>query len=279
MIIYQPMMWMTTYYTHTYIYIYSNYIYIQIFIYGHGLSTRGWHQFPSCGFPRFLRAASHYVGGVDLDIGIFKYLRRLGWTCHWDCFWTARVISWKKNHCFPAAKVTRFAERFRVSSLPQSLGGYAWKILPSFFHLVMQQKSGFLSQSGGVTTPHSLPLGRKSHVFFFLCHKWSASPINGKPVPHFWSAMEAATCTSRPLVDESSPVRSPGMVSAIGLLQIETKKDKAKSHLKSQKKVTCHEKTKGMNLSFWWWTDDWYVFHWGHCGSHRGHCGSHGSQS
>ena len=162
--------------THIYIYTVTIYIYIQIFIYGHGLSTRGWHQFPSCGFPRFLRAASHYVGGVDLDIGILKYLRRLGWTCHWDCFWTARVISWKKNHCFPAAKVTRFAERFRVSSLPQSLGGYAWKILPSFFHLVMQQKSGFLSQSGGVTTPHSLPLGRKSHVFFSFA-------INGQPVP------------------------------------------------------------------------------------------------
>ena len=41
-----------------------------IFIYVHGLPERGWHQSPSW--------ESSPYGGVDLDIGILKYLRRLG---------------------------------------------------------------------------------------------------------------------------------------------------------------------------------------------------------
>lgn len=45
----------------------------------------------------------------------------------------------------------------------------------------------------------------ENHMFFF-CHKWEASP------PFLELHPEAATCTSRPLVDESSPVRSQGMV-------------------------------------------------------------------
>ena len=40
------------------------------------------------------------------------------------------------------------------------------------------------------------------------------------------------------------------MVSAIGLLQIETKKDKAKSHLKSQKKSLAMKKPKGWTSLF-----------------------------
>ena len=148
-------------YIYVYIYIYPN-IYLRAWFVYQRMASVSFMGFPKisagCFTLRWRGGFGHRDSQVpkaswlDMSLGLC-----LNSTCHFL----------EKNHCFPAAKVTRFAERFRVSSLPQSLGGYAWKILPSFFHLVMQQKSGFLSQSGGVTTPHSLHKWVENRMFFF----------------------------------------------------------------------------------------------------------------